>query len=110
MTKRAKKDRDGLHRRPNTPVGIYYFYFRGADGRLRERLTGTAIYREGVRTVAAGANPMAMKRGIEKAVNVVCGNIDPKTGERGKGELDKLSKPVTGDMIAQVGSKRRSAP
>jgi len=35
---------------------------------------------------------------------VVCGNIDPKTGERAKGELDKLSKPVTGDMIAQVGS------
>jgi chaperonin GroEL len=35
---------------------------------------------------------------------VICGAIDPKTGERAKGELDKLSKPVTGDMIAQVGS------
>ena len=45
-----------------------------------------------------------MKRGIEKAINVVCGNIDPKTGERGKGELDKFSNPVTGDVIAQVGS------
>src|SRR5438445_11763597 len=47
---------------------------------------------------------MAMKRGIEKAISVVCGTIDSKTGERGKGELDKFSKPVTGDMIAQVGT------
>ena len=44
MTKRAKKDRDGLHRRPNSSAGLYYFYFRGADGRLRERSTGTRIY------------------------------------------------------------------
>src|SRR6202011_2576696 len=58
----------------------------------------------GVKTVAAGANPMAMKRGIEKAIAVIAGQIDKKTGERGKGELDKLSKPVTGDMIAQVGT------
>jgi chaperonin GroEL len=74
------------------------------DGTTTATVLAQAIYREGVKTVAAGANPMAMKRGIEKAVNLVCGNIDPKTGERGKGELDKLSKPVSGDMIAQVGS------
>src|SRR6266571_3985482 len=74
------------------------------DGTTTATVLAQAIYREGVKTVAAGANPMAMKRGIETAVNVVCGNIDPKTGERAKGELDKLSKPVTGDMIAQVGS------
>jgi chaperonin GroEL len=74
------------------------------DGTTTATVLAQAIYREGVKTVAAGANPMAMKRGIEKAVNVVCGNIDPKTSERGKGELDKFSKPVTGDMIAQVGS------
>jgi chaperonin GroEL len=74
------------------------------DGTTTATVLAQAIYREGVKTVAAGANPMAMKRGIEKAVNVICGNIDPKTGERAKGELDKLSKPVTGDMIAQVGS------
>jgi chaperonin GroEL len=73
------------------------------DGTTTATVLAQAIYREGVKTVAAGANPMAMKRGIEKAVNGVCGNIDPKTGERAKGELDKLSKPVTGDMIAQVG-------
>src|SRR5438270_467929 len=40
----------------------------------------------------------------QKAISVVCGAIDSKTGERGKGELDKFSKPVTGDMIAQVGT------
>src|SRR5438552_12307810 len=62
-----------------------------------------AIYREGVMAVAAGPNPMAMKRGIEKAVAVICGKFD-KEGNREKGELDKFSKPVTGDMIAQVGT------
>jgi chaperonin GroEL len=45
-----------------------------------------------------------MKRGIEKAVALVCGSFDKKTGERGKGELDKFSKPVSGEMIAQVGT------
>ena len=74
------------------------------DGTTTATVLAQAIYREGVKTVAAGANPMAMKRGIEKAVNVVCGDIDPKTSERAKGELDKFSRPVTGDMIAQVGS------
>src|SRR2546422_1230436 len=62
-----------------------------------------AILREGVKTVAAGANPMALKRGIEKAVIAVCGKLD-KEGNREKGELDKYSKPVSGDMIAQVGT------
>jgi chaperonin GroEL len=74
------------------------------DGTTTATVLAQAIYREGVRTVAAGANPMAMKRGIEKAVDAICGNIDSKTGERKNGELDKFSKPVTGDMIAQVGS------
>ena len=74
------------------------------DGTTTATVLAQAIYREGVKTVAAGANPMAMKRGIEKAVNLVCGQIDPKTGERAKGELDKFSKPVTGEMIAQVGT------
>ena len=51
-----------------------------------------AIFREGVKTVAAGANPMALKRGIDKAV------------ERATKEIKKMAKPVTGDMIAQVGT------
>ncbi len=74
------------------------------DGTTTATVLAQAIYREGVKTVAAGANPMALKRGIEKAVSLVCGAIDPKTGERGKGELDKFSKPVSGDMISQVGT------
>jgi chaperonin GroEL len=74
------------------------------DGTTTATVLAQAIFREGVKTVAAGANPMALKRGIEKAVTLICGATDPKTGERGKGELDKLSKPVTGDMIAQVGT------
>ena len=74
------------------------------DGTTTATVLAQAIYREGVKTVAAGANPMAMKRGIEKAITVICGAIDPTTGERAKGELDKFSKPVTGDMVAQVGS------
>ena len=73
------------------------------DGTTTATVLAQAIYREGVKTVAAGANPMAMKRGIEKAVTLVCGKLD-KEGNREKGELDKLSKPVTGDMIAQVGT------
>jgi chaperonin GroEL len=74
------------------------------DGTTTATVLAQAIYREGVKTVAAGANPMAMKRGIEKAVNTICGEIDKKTGERGKGEIDKFSKPVSGDMIGQVGT------
>ncbi|MBZ5574721.1 MAG: chaperonin GroEL [Acidobacteriia bacterium] len=73
------------------------------DGTTTATVLAQAIYREGVKTVAAGANPMAMKRGIEKAVTTICGSLD-KEGNRIKGELDKFSKPVTGDMIAQVGT------
>jgi chaperonin GroEL len=73
------------------------------DGTTTATVLAQAIYREGVKTVAAGANPMAMKRGIEKAITAICGSVD-KEGNRVKGELDKFSKPVTGDMIAQVGT------
>src|SRR5437016_7874809 len=73
------------------------------DGTTTATLLAKSIYREGVKTVAAGANPMALKRGIEKAVTTVCGKLD-KEGNREKGELDKFSKPVSGEMIAQVGT------
>jgi chaperonin GroEL len=73
------------------------------DGTTTATVLAQAIYREGVKTVAAGANPMALKRGIEQAVSLVAGKIN-KEGERDKGELDKLSKPVSGEMIAQVGT------
>jgi chaperonin GroEL len=73
------------------------------DGTTTATVLAQAIYREGVKTVAAGANPMALKRGIEKAVTVIAGKLD-KEGNRLPGELDKLSKPVSGEMIAQVGT------
>ncbi|PYV41874.1 MAG: chaperonin GroEL [Acidobacteria bacterium] len=62
------------------------------DGTTTATVLAQAIFREGVKTVAAGANPMALKRGIEKAVELVVE------------EIKKLSKPVKGDMIAQVGT------
>jgi chaperonin GroEL len=62
------------------------------DGTTTATVLAQAIFREGVKTVAAGANPMALKRGIDKAV------------ERATREIQKMSKPVTGEMIAQVGT------
>jgi chaperonin GroEL len=62
------------------------------DGTTTATLLAQAIYREGSKNVTAGANPMAVKRGIEKAVAAVTE------------ELKKLSKPVKGKMIAQVGT------
>jgi chaperonin GroEL len=60
------------------------------DGTTTATVLAQAIFREGVKTVAAGANPMAVKRGIEKAVDSVVERIR------------ELSKPVKGEMIAQV--------
>jgi chaperonin GroEL len=62
------------------------------DGTTTATVLAQAIFREGVKTVAAGANPMALKRGIDKAV------------ERATKEIKKMSKPVSGEMIAQVGT------
>ena len=62
------------------------------DGTTTATVLAQAIFREGVRTVAAGAGPMALKRGIELAIKVV---IE---------EIRKLSRDVKGDMIAQVGT------
>jgi chaperonin GroEL len=78
------------------------------DGTTTATVLAQAIFREGVKTVAAGANPMALKRGIELAVRVVCGYDETqKDGSKKhvKGELEKLSKEVKeGSMIAQVGT------
>ena len=62
------------------------------DGTTTATVLAQAIFREGVKTVAAGANPMALKRGIDKAVI------------RATEEIKRLSKPVKGDAIAQVGT------
>jgi chaperonin GroEL len=73
------------------------------DGTTTATVLAQSIYREGVKTVAAGANPMALKRGIEKAVTAVCGTVD-KDGNRSGSALDKFSQKVSGEMIAQVGT------
>jgi len=62
------------------------------DGTTTATILAQAIFREGVKAVAAGANPMALKRGIDQAVAVATE------------EVKKLSKPVSGEMIAQVGT------
>src|SRR5258708_23533475 len=51
------------------------------DGTTTATVLAQAIFREGVRTVAAGASPMALKRGIDKAVEVADGD-DPRSGRR----------------------------
>jgi chaperonin GroEL len=61
------------------------------DGTTTATILAQAIFREGVKAVTAGANPMAIKRGIDKAVELAVE------------EIKKLSNPVSGDMIAQVG-------
>jgi len=62
------------------------------DGTTTATVLAQAIIREGSKNVAAGANPMALKRGIDKAVGAVTE------------ELKKLSRPVSGNMVAQVGT------
>jgi chaperonin GroEL len=61
------------------------------DGTTTATVLAQAIYREGARNVVAGANPMEVKRGIERAVEVITA------------ELKKMSAPVAGKMVAQVG-------
>jgi chaperonin GroEL len=73
------------------------------DGTTTATVLAQTIFREGVKTVAAGANPMALKRGIDKAVTAVCGSLD-HDGNRIPGALDKFSQKVSGEMIAQVGT------
>jgi chaperonin GroEL len=62
------------------------------DGTTTATVLAQAIYREGTKNVTAGANPMAIRRGIETAVTAITT------------ALEKMSKPVSGPMIAQVGT------
>src|SRR6201995_191035 len=62
------------------------------DGTTTATVLAQAIYREGAKNVVAGANPMEIKRGIEKAVEAVTN------------ELKKMKKDVGGNMVAQVGT------
>ncbi len=62
------------------------------DGTTTATVLAQAILREGAKNVAAGANPMGVKRGIDKAVEAVIAS------------LKEMAKPVSGDAIAQVGT------
>src|SRR6201986_99578 len=62
------------------------------DGTTTATVLAQAIYREGAKNVTAGANPMALKRGIATAVEAVVTSLKAQ------------SKPVSGAMIAQVGT------
>src|SRR6188474_3107611 len=62
------------------------------DGTTTATVLAQAIYREGAKNVVAGANPMEIKRGVEKAVEAIVES------------LKKQSKPVKGNMVAQVGT------
>jgi chaperonin GroEL len=62
------------------------------DGTTTATVLAQAIYREGAKNVVAGANPMELKRGIEKAVEAIVE------------EVKKMSRPVSGNMVAQVGT------
>ena len=62
------------------------------DGTTTATVLAQAIYREGSKNVVAGANPMGVKRGIERAVEAVVGG------------LQSMSESVSGDMIGQVGT------
>jgi len=62
------------------------------DGTTTATVLAQAIIREGSKNVAAGSNPMGLKRGIEKAVEAMIA------------ELKAMSRPVTGEAIAQVGT------
>ena len=74
------------------------------DGTTTATVLAQSIFREGVKTVAAGANPTALKRGIEKAVAAVVG-VRNEDGEwTVPGALGLLSKPVGESSVAQVGT------
>jgi len=62
------------------------------DGTTTATVLAQAIYREGAKNVVAGAKPMELKRGIERAVEAIVE------------EIKKLSRPVSGNMVAQVGT------
>jgi len=74
------------------------------DGTTTATVLAQSIFREGVKTVAAGANPTALKRGIDKAVATIIGTRDKDGKWIDGGSLGKLSKPVNEGTVAQVGA------
>src|SRR6202034_4313793 len=74
------------------------------DGTTTATVLAQAIFREGVKTGAAGANPTALKRGIDKGVGTIIGTRDKDGKFTDHGALGKLSKPVDEGSVAQVGA------
>ena len=74
------------------------------DGTTTATVLAQSIFREGVKTVAAGANPTALKRGIDKAVAAIIGTRDKDGAWIEGGALGKLSMPVNEGTVAQVGA------
>ena len=73
------------------------------DGTTTATVLAHAIFREGAKLVAAGSNPTALKRGIDRATAAIIGTRQ-EDGTYFGGTLSALSLPVSGDMIAQVGT------
>lgn len=73
------------------------------DGTTTATVLAHAIFREGAKLVAAGSNPTALKRGIDRATAAIIG-LPQGDGTFSGGTLAKLSLPVSGDMIQQVGT------
>ncbi len=79
------------------------------DGTTTATVLAQAIFREGVKTVAAGANPTALKRGIDKAVTAIIGTRDKDGKWTEGGALGKLSKPVTRVRLPRWARSRPTA-
>ena len=79
------------------------------DGTTTATVLAQSIFREGVKTVAAGANPTALKRGIDKAVTTIIGTRDKDGKWTEGGALGKLSKPVTKVPLPRLARSRPMA-
>src|SRR5690348_8209177 len=74
------------------------------DGTTTATVLAQAIFREGVKSVAAGASPTALKRGMDKAVAAIIGTRDKDGKWAQGGALGTLSRPVDQGAVAQVGA------
>ncbi len=74
------------------------------DGTTTATVLAQAIFREGVKTVAAGANPMAVKRGIEKAVVAAVDDIHKLSTEVKKGEMIAQVATVSANNDSKIGN------
>jgi chaperonin GroEL len=83
------------------------------DGTTTATVLAQAIYREGVRTVAAGANPMALRRGNEKTMEIICGEVN-ESGKPAKGPAERRSISslmlTTEALVSEIPEERKPLP